>query len=42
MNPANGSNDPTILNGGGNAFPLAGTGNVLYLQAGYETVCQTG
>ncbi len=36
MNPANGSNDPTILNGGGNAFPMYGTGNVLYAQLGYK------
>ncbi|MFM7152661.1 MAG: hypothetical protein ACKOZV_00890 [Bacteroidota bacterium] len=42
MNPANGSNDPTILNGGGNAFPLAGTGNVLYLQAGYKLSAKPG
>lgn len=42
MNPANGSNDPTILNGGGNAFPLVGTGKVLYLQAGYKMPVKPG
>ncbi|WP_306353162.1 hypothetical protein [Flavobacterium sp. '19STA2R22 D10 B1'] len=36
LNPANGSNDPTILNGGGNGFPAYGTGNVLYAQVGYK------
>lgn len=42
MNPANGDNDPTVLNGGGNAFPLVGTGNVLYLQAGYKLSAKPG
>jgi hypothetical protein len=42
MNPANGDNDPTVLNGGGNAFPLVGTGNVLYLQAGYKLSTKPG
>ncbi len=42
MNPANGDNDPTILNGGGNAFPLVGTGNVLYLHAGYKLSTKPG
>lgn len=36
MNPANGSNNPTILNGGGTAFPMFGTGTVAYMQAGYK------
>lgn len=36
MNPANGTNNSTILNGGGNAFPAYGTGTVFYLQAGYK------
>ena len=36
MNPANGNNDPNILNGAGNAFPMYGTGTILYLQAGYK------
>jgi hypothetical protein len=36
MNPANGDSDPTVLNGGGNAFPDYGTGSTIYLQAGYK------
>jgi hypothetical protein len=36
MNPANGDNNPSILNGGGNAFPLVGTGTVLFAQIGYK------
>jgi len=36
MNPANGSNNPGILNGGGNAFPMYGTGTILYAQVGYK------
>jgi hypothetical protein len=36
MNPANGSNDPSVLNGSGNGFPAYGTGNVLYAQLGYK------
>lgn len=36
MNPANGTADTTILNGGGNGFPAYGTGNVLYGQIGYK------
>ena len=36
LNPANGSNDLTVLNGGGIGFPAYGTGNVLYVQAGYK------
>lgn len=46
MNPANGDNNPNVLNGGGNAFPLVGTGNVLYAQVGYKisdhTIGQVG
>lgn len=36
MNPANGSNNPAVLNGGGTAFAMYGTGTVGYLQAGYK------
>lgn len=36
MNPANGSANTAILNGGGNGFPAFGTGNVLYAQLGYK------
>lgn len=36
MNPANGSNNPAILNGGGNSFPMYGTGTTVYAQAGYK------
>ncbi|MCY7350420.1 MAG: hypothetical protein LH606_07105, partial [Cytophagaceae bacterium] len=36
MNPANGNRFSNVLNGAGNAFPLVGTGNVLYAQAGYK------
>ena len=36
MNPANGSNNPVMLNGGGNSFPMYGTGTVIYAQAGYK------
>ena len=36
MNPANGNNDPTVLNGGGNSFPMYGTGTIVYAQAGYK------
>lgn len=36
MNPANGNANATILNGAGNAFPMYGTGNVLYAQLGYK------
>lgn len=36
MNPANGNNDATVLNGGGNGYPAYGTGNVLYAQVGYK------
>jgi hypothetical protein len=36
MNPSNGSSNPDILNGGGNAFPMYGSGNTLYGQFGYK------
>lgn len=36
MNPANGNNNSTILNGAGNNFPMYGTGTVFYGQAGYK------
>ena len=36
MNPANGNNNPNILNGAGVAFPMYGTGTTLYAQAGYK------
>lgn len=36
MNPANGTTNTNILNGSGNGFPMYGTGNVWYLQAGYK------
>lgn len=36
MNPANGDGNSNILNGGGNAFPMIGTGSVVYGQAGYK------
>jgi hypothetical protein len=35
MNPANGSNSQASFNGTGNAFPMFGTGSVVYAQAGY-------
>ncbi len=36
MNPANGvSNSAVNFNGGGDAFPMVGSGNVYYAQAGY-------
>ncbi len=35
MNPADGSNRLSVLNGGGNAYPMMGTGNVYYGQVGY-------
>lgn len=36
MNPANASSNPAALNGSwGNAFPMFGTGNVIYTQLGY-------
>ncbi|KAF2519882.1 hypothetical protein E0W68_01240 [Flavobacterium salilacus subsp. salilacus] len=36
MNPANGSNNPDVLNGSGNGFPMYGTGTIFYAQAGYK------
>ncbi len=36
MNPANGNNDSSILNGAGTAFPTYGTGTVVYFQGGYK------
>ncbi len=36
MNPANGNSDPAQYNGAGNAFPMFGTGNSLYAQAGFR------
>jgi hypothetical protein len=36
MNPANGSNRPSVLNGGGNGYPSFGTGSLLYGQVGYK------
>lgn len=35
MNPSNGINQGTALNGTGNAFPMVGTGSTLFAQAGY-------
>jgi hypothetical protein len=35
MNPANGTNAEGSFNGAGNAFPMIGTGNTFYAQAGY-------
>lgn len=35
MNPANGNNDPTIINGGGTAAPVLGTGRIYYSQLAY-------
>lgn len=34
MNPANGSINPIIFSGGGNAYPMFGTGSSIYAQAG--------
>ncbi|MHA6247448.1 hypothetical protein ACXYMU_05895 [Pontibacter sp. CAU 1760] len=34
MNPANGNSDPAAFNGAGNAYPMFGTGETLYTQAG--------
>ena len=36
MNPANGSADLTVINGGGYAYSMYGTGNVFYTQIGYK------
>lgn len=35
MNPANGSDNSNILNGGGNAYPSLGTGQSVFLQTAY-------
>ena len=35
MNPATGNSDGAIVNSPGNAFPMGGTGNTIYAQAGY-------
>ncbi len=35
MNPANGNSDASIVNGAGAAYPMIGTGNIGYFQAGY-------
>lgn len=34
MNPANGTTSATLFNGGGNAYPMFGTGSSIYAQAG--------
>jgi hypothetical protein len=34
MNPANGNNNLAVFNGGGNAYPMFGTGSSVYTQAG--------
>lgn len=36
MNPATGTTQPNILNGAGNGMPIYGTGQHIYLQAGYK------
>lgn len=36
MNPANGTDATGTLTGGGNAFPMIGTGSTLYAQVGYK------
>ncbi len=36
MNPANSSNDPSVISGFGIAFPMYGTGNVTYMQVAYK------
>ncbi len=36
MNPANGTNNKTLINGSGNGYPSFGTGNLLYAQVGYK------
>lgn len=35
MNPANGNNRNDVVNGGGNAYPMLGTGHSVYGQFGY-------
>ncbi len=36
LNPANGSENLSIISGSGNSFPMLGTGNTLFVQAGYK------
>ncbi len=36
MNPANGNNMPSVVNGAGNNFPMYGTGQIVYGQIGYK------
>lgn len=36
MNPANGSVDPTAFSGGGNSYPMFGTGTSIYAQLGFR------
>jgi len=36
MNPANGTNNTTIINGSGNGYPSFGTGSLWYAQVGYK------
>lgn len=36
MNPTTGTTNTGLLNGGGNNFPMIGTGNVVYAQIGYK------
>jgi len=36
MNPANGTNAQRSFNGAGNAYPIEGTGQILYGQVGYK------
>lgn len=40
MNPANGNTDAAVFNGAGNAYPMFGTGNSVYAQAGIWLVPQ--
>ncbi len=35
MNPTTGNTSSTVINDAGNAFPMGGTGNTIYAQAGY-------
>lgn len=36
MNMANGTTDPTIFSGGGNSYPMFGTGTSIYTQLGFR------
>ncbi|MGX5819088.1 hypothetical protein ACWKWU_12875 [Chitinophaga lutea] len=36
MNPANGNANPAVFNGAGNAYPMFGTGQSIYAQAGFR------